>query len=275
MSRKRITIHDVKRRLIEDGRGIEIAESSFKGMTQNRKQLKAVFKCSSGHFWNTRVASVLLTKSGCPKCALENQSNLVRLAQARPEVRAKMRAAAKEISNRPEIKALRIAAILSPASKAKSRATMRTPASKAKRSAAMKAAHARPESKARILASYNRPDVIEKLQKNGGWHDAKWYRKHGYETINLYKIGFIYEGRRIEKVGVSCNAKLRWSQLNTAGAKDIRLIAIEEGTPEVICKREREIKKASYSNRAEMPDDFHGRSECFTQIIDPKLFENK
>lgn len=233
-----VPIEEVKNRLIEDGKGIQIIESTYESIGKN-----AEFICKDGHRWRARAWHVSRGKQGCPHCYELNREAIKNEVMNRPEVKKKHRASMKEVQNRPEVKAL---------IGAKSRANWR-----------------RREYKEKHKAGMNRPDVKEKQRINGGWHKAEWFEERGHKKIALYKIEFIYNQKRIEKVGITSKPRVR---LNQVDASNLQMISpLEWGTPEFICKREREIKRASRSYSVNMPDDFHGRSECFTQIIDPQI----
>lgn len=293
---KKIHIDEVKRRLRVQGRGIEIDESTYRVISD-----KAWFICSHGHKWDAITTNVVGIGHGCPHCRKANCSAKWKEVHARPEVKAKHKASIKAALNRPEIKARQKAGAKAacsrpeerarksaaskevasrPEVKAKKSAAMKvvldSPEARAKMSARAKVALNRPETKARqkagIKAALNHPDAKAKLRENGGWHHVKWYRERGYDLIYLYLIEFIFNGDRHCKTGISCNPKNRWYQLERAGCTNIQLLCKPiEGTPEYICKREREIMRASRTYHSGLPKSFDGHSECFTRLIAPEI----
>lgn len=302
MARK-ITIEEAKRRLREDGRGIRL----IGGYT--KMGAKAEFECSRGHRWHTMANYVVWAKNGCPQCHADRRSDvakatmnradvkekhrasvskpehkakmsaLARAFHALPEVKARHRAAIKAALNHPDVKTRHRdatkTALARPEVRAKisarQKVAMNRPEVKAKTSAAAKANWARPEYRAkhsaRMKEALAKPEVKAKWRENSGWYTPKHYRKLGHEVIWLYIVEFIFEGNPIQKVGITCDCKKRWSELNVGG---VQIIHTESGSPEYICKREKEIIRASHGYYANLPKSFNGYTECFHRVIDPR-----
>lgn len=144
---------------------------------------------------------------------------------------------------------------------------VRSPELRAKIGEKVKAYLALPEVKEKRRKAYARPEVKAKMREKGGWNTPKYYLKLGYEVIWLYIIEFLFEGTLIQKVGITHDRKKRWREFGGG----IQVIFSEAGSPEYICKREKEIIKASRDYYANLPKSFDGHSECFTRVIDPKF----
>lgn len=230
---KRIPVDEIVRRLRDDGRGIRLV-GGYEGTDK-----KAEFECRNGHRFRSAYSSLKNKKYGCPHCWQDARSAITKEAVNQPGVKERQRISLLRANARPDVRA--------------------------RRKSVMKEIN-------------SRLDVKKKHRADGGWANAKRFRELGYNRIALYKIEFIYKHHRIKKPGISHDPKARWKEisikLRTLGASDIQLLTdFEWGTPEEICKREREIKKASMKYLAHMPRDFKGWSECFTQIVDPKNAE--
>lgn len=194
---------------------------------------KAEFECLAGHRWVAMAYSVIGDGTGCPKCCNENHSDIMKAAYARPNAKKKL-------------------------------------------TDAMIARYARPEERARtgarIKALWSDPEYKSKMKvkmresKKRGWNNPKKYRRLGYEVIWLYIIEFLFNGEMIQKVGITSNRRRRFRDFGDG----IQIIFCESGSPEYICKREKEILKASRPYHANLPKSFKGHSECFTRVIDPR-----
>lgn len=239
---KRPTTQEYDRQLMEKHGGAIVRVGTFIGMT-----IHTLHECTVCTLqWTPEPYKLTNVGSGCPACYGRRRSELARVAQNRPEVRAKQSAASKAAHARPEVKANRSAVMDSPEFRAKLSTAiekaMGRPEVKARMSEVRKEVMNRPEIKARMIAVgkeiasrgevkaakaaymknlWANPDVKAEraaAQKASGhmprvWVSAKAGKLDVARTTFVYCNVFEYEGKQLMKIGFGNEGRYR-QQLN-------------------------------------------------------------